>query len=124
MTFDASVETEFWMFDDCSEIKTVEQNRYANIYSITSELSGHCEVISIPVPIDCTDRFQVALYARSHEFLNSEVQNSQSAWKVFATWRGDTVREDLESGRCNQKYSQRKRKPFINCQLRLVVLLP
>lgn len=127
MTFDSLAPTDFWMFDYCPEMKAVEQKRYGTVASIVDALPGTHQVISIPVPIDCTDRFQVALYARPEEFLNPQVRSAQSAWKFLPEGVEDRfvhlLRCDLESGAWNEKYGHLKAQPFINCQLRLVVLV-
>jgi len=128
MTFDASAPTDFWIFDYCPEMKAVEQKRYGALSSIINELPGSSEVISVPVPIDCTDRFQVALYARPEEFLNPEVRSSQSAWKFLPAGAEEnfvrTLKSDLESGAWKKKYGYLQGQPFINCQLRVVVSRP
>lgn len=128
MTFDSSAPTDFWMFDYCPEMKVVEQMRYGTVASIIEALPGSHEVTPIPVPIDCTDRFQVALYARPEEFLNADVRSSQSAWKFLPQGAEDrfvqSLKSDLESGAWERKYGHLKGQPFINCQLRLVVAWP
>jgi hypothetical protein len=125
MTFDADADTEFWMFDYVPEMAEVERIRYDSIRTITEPLGGSCDVHPIAVPIDCTDRFQVALYARPEEFLNPQVRLSQSAWKFLAPGVEDRfvehLSEDLKSGVWDQKYGKLRTKPFINCQLRLVI---
>ena len=128
MTFDSSAATDFWMFDYCPEMKVVEQKRYGALSSIVDALPGSNEIIPIPVPIDCTDRFQVALYARPEEFLNPEVRSSQSAWKFLPPGAEDRfvekLKTDLESGEWNKKHSHIKSQPFINCQLRILIARP
>jgi SAM-dependent methyltransferase len=128
MTFDSDAPTEFWMFDYCPEMAAVEKNRYQGLHSITDPLGGKFESIPIPVPIDCTDRFQVALYARPEDFLNPDVRKSQSAWKFLPPGAEErfvqNLSEDLKNGNWQKKYGHLKSKPFINCQLRAVVSWP
>lgn len=128
MTFDSSAPTDFWMFDYCPEMRDVEQKRYQNITSITGHLTGTNEVISIPVPVDCADKFQVALYGRPNDFLNPEIRKSQSAWKFLPAGAEDRfvqkLTADLASGVWDRKYGHLKKQNFINCQLRLVVARP
>jgi len=128
MSFDSSAPTEFWMFDYCPEMKTIEQKRYGDIHSITDHLPGTHKVIPIPVPIDCSDRFQVALYARPHDFLNPEIRSAQSAWKFLPSGAEERfvqkLKADLESGVWEKKYGHLKQQPFINCQLRLIINWP
>lgn len=128
MTFDSSAPTDFWMFDYCPEMKDVEKKRYQDISSITDCLSGLNEIIPIPVPIDCTDKFQVALYARPNDFLNPEIRKSQSAWKFLPPGAEERfvqrLGSDLVSGDWDRKYGHLKKQNFINCQLRLIVARP
>jgi SAM-dependent methyltransferase len=128
MTFDASAQTEFWLFDYCPEMRVVEQKRYGDISSIIGQLTGTHKLIPIPVPSDCTDKFQVALYARPQDFLDPEIRNSQSAWKFLPPGAEDgfvqKLSADLESGAWEKRYGQLQRQPFINCQLRLLISWP
>jgi SAM-dependent methyltransferase len=125
MTFDSSAPTDFWMFDYCPELKAVEEKRYGDLSSITDHMPGKHQVIPIPVPIDCTDKFQVALYARPQEFLNPDVRKSQSAWKFLPSGAEDRfvqkLSSDLDSGAWDRKYGHLKKQPFIDCQLRLII---
>lgn len=125
MTFDADAATEFWMFDYVPEMAEVERVRYDSIRTITEPFGGSCEVLQIDVPRDCTDRFQVALYARPEEFLNPEVRKSQSAWKFLPPSVEDrfvnALSQDLKSGAWDEKYGKLRSQPVINCQLRLVI---
>lgn len=128
MTFDSCAPTDFWMFDYCPEMQTVEQMRYGNISSITKPLGGSHKIIPIPVPIDCTDKFQVALYGRPEDFLNPQIREAQSAWKFLPPGAEEkfvkALNADLLSGAWEQKYGHLKRQEFINCQLRLIVAWP
>lgn len=128
LTFDPEAETEFWMFDYAPEMAVVEQQRYTRIRLITDALGGSNEIVRIPVPIDCSDRFQVALYARPEEFLIDEVRRSQSAWKFLPAGVEErvvaSIRRDLKSGEWDRKYGHLRSRASINCQLRLVVSRP
>jgi len=128
MTFDSEAPTEFWIFDYIPEMAEVERQRYGPIRTITAAIGGSCEVISIPVPKDCTDRFQVALYARPEEFLNPEVRQSQSAWKFLPPGAEERfvnrLSEDLKSGEWDRRYGYLRSKATINCQFRLLISNP
>jgi SAM-dependent methyltransferase len=125
LTFDPDAPTEFWMGDYAPELVEVERKRYGSIASITAGLGGHCEVHPIPVPRDCTDGFQVAFYARPEAFLRPEVRKSQSAWSFLTPETEERIVQalsrDLQSGEWERKHGHLRGKPFINCQLRLVV---
>ncbi|HEV7733566.1 MAG TPA: class I SAM-dependent methyltransferase [Candidatus Binatia bacterium] len=125
LTFDPEASTEFWMFDYAPEMADVERRRYVSPRIITAALGGTSELRPIPVPHDCVDRFQVALYARPEAFLDSEVRRAQSAWTFLPPGVEDRVMQsladDLESGAWDRRYGALRAKPFIDCQLRLIV---
>jgi len=128
MSFDPDSHTDFWMFDYVPEMKRVEQQRYPKIRRIEAGLGGHCHAIALPVALDCTDRFQVALYGRPEAFLDEAVRRSQSAWNFLED--GIEARfvqklgEDLANGTWDERYGHLRSQAFITCQLRLVVSAP
>ncbi len=125
MTFDPNGTTEFWLKDYLPEMVEVEKARYPEIHLIKQAVGGECSDISIDVPLNCSDKFQVALYGRPEEFLREEVRNSQSAWKFLPDGVEEAfveaLEKDLESGAWDKKYGQFRNRPSIRCQLRLVV---
>lgn len=128
MSFDPDAPTDFWMFDYVPEMRIVEQKRYPKLNRIEAGLGGRCEVMALPVALDCTDRFQVALYGRPEAFLDEAVRRSQSAWNFL----GEGVEHrfvaelaaDLKAGTWDARYGHFRRQAFITCQLRLVVSHP
>ena len=56
---------------------------FSAIARISEALGGDTEVEPVPVPGDCTDRFQVALHARPEQFLDPRVRSAQSAWRFL-----------------------------------------
>jgi len=125
MTFDGDVLNRFWLADYAPQMIAVESRRFPKVERICRILGGKAEVQTIPVPIDCTDGFNEAFYARPEQFLDSAVRRSQSAWsfvdaetqKKFA----ETLRADLESGAWDRRYGQWRTKPSYDGSLRLVV---
>ena len=128
MTFNPDAPTEFWMKDYAPELVEVERNRYGSIRSITDVLGGNCQIQPVAVPVDCSDGFQVAFYARPEAFLQPAVRKSQSAWsfipadveKRIVT----AIENDLASGIWESKYGYLRKTPTINCQLRLIIANP
>jgi len=125
MSFDPDAEAEFWMTDYVPEMGVVEKARYPSLQAIHDGLGGQMRAIRVPVTRGCSDRFQVALYARPEEFLREEVRRSQSAWNFLPD--GVEARfvlqltQDLASGSWDAKYGHLRQRPDINCQLRLLV---
>lgn len=125
MTFDPDAETQFWLADYLPEMTVVEKARYPSLNLIEESIGSRCRVVSVPVTLNCNDKFQVALYGRPEEFLKQEVRDSQSAWKFLPDGAESRFVEelghDLSSGAWDEKYGHLRKQPTINCQLRLVV---
>jgi len=67
LTFDAPALRDFWLYDYVPEVIEVEQQRFPAISRIVHTLGGSAEVISVPIPHDCTDGFGEAYYARPED---------------------------------------------------------
>ena len=80
MTFDPDCLDNFWNAHYFPELIEVEKARYPKIEAIKNALGANCDVISIPIPLDCKDGFQEAFYGHPEAFLNPEVRQNQSAW--------------------------------------------
>ena len=125
MTFDPEALDNFWNVHYFPELIAVEKARYPTIDFIKSSLGGKCEVVEIPIPLNCVDGFQEAFYGRPEAFLEKEVRLSQSAWGFLS----DEVQnrlvkklaEDLKSGDWDKKYGHFRTQPFFTCALRLII---
>lgn len=128
MTFDPDAPTAFWMFDYVPEMIDVERRRYVSPRVLAEALGGTHALHPVPVARDCTDRFQVALYARPEAFLDDEVRAAQSAWTFLPPGVEarfvDALRRDLASGAWERRYGALRAQPEIACQLRLLVARP
>jgi hypothetical protein len=128
LTFDGDDLDRFWLTDYAPELIAVERGRYPKIDKICQMLGGKTEVRIIPIPIDCTDGFTEAFYARPEQFLDTAVRRSQSAWSfVNAEVQekfAETLRADLESGAWENRYGQWRTKPSYDGSLRLIVSHP
>lgn len=125
MTFDPTALDNFWNVHYFPELIEVEKARYPTIEFIKNSLGGNCEVVEVPIPLDCVDGFQEAFYGRPEAFLEKEVRLSQSAWGFLA----DDVQErlvksledDLKSGEWDKKYGHYRTQPTFTCALRLII---
>lgn len=126
--FDGDALNRYWLADYAPELIAVERGRYPKMDKICQMLGGRTEVQIIPIPIDCTDGFTEAFYARPEQFLDPAVRRSQSAWSfVDATVQEKfekTLRSDLESGAWDKRYGQWRTKPSYDGSLRLIVSHP
>jgi SAM-dependent methyltransferase len=128
MTFDPEQLDNFWNADYFPELIEVERARYPSIDFIKKSLGGNCEVVPIPVPLDCSDGFQEAFYGRPEAFLEKEVRLAQSAWGFLKDGLEEELVKrlstDLESGAWDKKYGHYRIEPTFTCALRLVISRP
>jgi SAM-dependent methyltransferase len=128
LTFDGDALDRFWLADYAPELIAAERLRYPPIDEICSTLGGAVEVVSVDVPIDCTDGFTEAFYARPEMFLVDEVRRSQSAWGfVDDDAKVRFVRQlaaDLEDGTWERRHGHLRGQPVFGGSLRLIVSHP
>lgn len=125
LAFDGEALDLYWLAEYAPELIAVERRRYPSIGRIVNGLGGEAEVQTVPVPIDCTDGFTEAYYARPEAFLEPAVRRSQSAWSFVKEEDQrrfvKRLREDLESGNWDREYGEWRKKPFFEGSLRLIV---
>lgn len=125
MTFDPDQLDNFWNASYFPDVIEVEKARYPTIDFIKNSLGGNCDVIAIPIPLDCVDGFQEAFYGRPEAFLEKEVRLSQSAWGFVSKEREEEMvkllEDDLKSGEWDRKYGHFRTQPTFTCALRLVI---
>jgi SAM-dependent methyltransferase len=64
LTFDGEALLDFWLNDYVPEVIATEQARFPAIDHVVEALGGEVDVLDVPIPIDCTDGFGEAYYAR------------------------------------------------------------
>ncbi len=125
LTFDGDVLDQFWLADYVPELIEAERHRYPAIDRIRDILGGAVDVTPVPIPIDCTDGFTEAYYARPELFLQRGVRASQSAWGFVSPTveqrAVEELRSDLESGRWEQRHGDLRRQSTYRGSLRLIV---
>jgi len=88
------------------------------------QLLGGGTVGEVPVPAGCPDGFLEAFYGRPEAFLDPEVRRSQSSWRFVpraVAERGlARLRDDLASGRWDERYGALREAPEFDGSLRLV----
>ncbi len=128
MTFDPDELDNFWNADYFPELIAIEKARYPSIAFIKNALGGNCEMVPIPIPLDCVDGFQEAFYGRPEAFLEKEVRLSQSAWGFLPEGVEErlvkTLEDELRSGAWDKKYSHFRSQPSFTCALRLLISRP
>jgi hypothetical protein len=125
LTFDGEQVGRLWLADYVPELFAAESRRYPAIDVIGETLGGDVVVTDVPVPIDCTDGFLEAFYARPEAFLDHAVRAGQSAWGFIdphAIDRGlARLAEDLRSGAWDAKYGHLRQQDAFAGSLRLIV---
>lgn len=128
LTFDADVLDRFWLADYAPELIEAERHRYPDPAAIARALGTDTAVTSVPVPIDCTDGFTEAFYARPDRFLDPGVRAAQSAWGFVppeAQARAVAhLTADLESGEWERRHGHLRTEPTFAGSLRLIVARP
>jgi SAM-dependent methyltransferase len=128
MTADPDVIPRWWFADYAPELLANEASRCPPLAAIEAALGGRCTVTDLPVPIDCTDGFMEAYYGRPEAFLDPAVRRAQSCWPFLTRAQEDDVvarlRDDLDSGRWDERYGELRQLPEFNGSLRLVVAVP
>jgi Methyltransferase domain len=125
LTFDADALLDFWMNEYAPEVTATERARFPAIDHVAAVLGGEVETIEIPIPIDCTDGFGEAYYARPEAFLEADVRAAQSGWVLTdpdAVTRGVAkLADELASGRWDERHGHLRSHPERIGAVRLVV---
>ncbi|HLX69966.1 MAG TPA: methyltransferase domain-containing protein [Verrucomicrobiae bacterium] len=128
MTFDGDALDLYWLAQYVPELIAVERGRYPKMQKLCDALGPSTEVQVVPVPIDCTDGFTEAFYARPEAFLDPAVRRSQSAWSFVPESVQSrfvkTLADDLKSGAWDRKYGEWRTRPHFEGSLRLIVGRP
>ena len=125
MTFDGDALDRFWLKTCVPELLVAERARSPAIDRIVAGLGGVATVTPVPIPIDCSDGFSDAFYARPEAFLDDAVRRAQSAWSFLP----DGVEQrfaarlaaDLASGAWDRAHGAWRTQPFFEGALRLIV---
>jgi hypothetical protein len=125
LTFDAEALLRFWLNDYVPEVIATEQARFPAIDHVVEVLGGEVEVLDVPIPIDCSDGFGEAYYARPEAFLRQDVRAAQSGWVLTdpgAVARGVArLAGDLATGRWDERHGHLRDQAEYLGAVRLIV---
>jgi hypothetical protein len=118
----------WWLNDYAPEVIVAEQMRCLPVADIAAGLGGDSEIMTVPIPIDCTDGFTEAFYGRPERLLDAAARRAQSSWsfagpdaeKRFV----DRLSADLASGRWDGLHGHLRAQPSFAGSLRIVVSRP
>ncbi|MFA6154682.1 class I SAM-dependent methyltransferase [Mesorhizobium sp.] len=115
----------FWLDDYAPEIIAVEASRYPRIDAIVEALGGEAQVLSVPIPLDCTDGFGEAYYGRPERLLDPGARLANSAWSFVDASVGERfvadLTRDLDSGEWDRRHGHLRTQPEFDGSLKLVV---
>lgn len=115
----------WWLNAYAPELLAAERRRYPPIEAIVAGLGGAAEIVSIPIPHDCTDGLTEAFYGRPETLLEPGVRRAQSSWAFVG--EGVEARfverlgADLASGRWDALYGEWRARPVFHGSLRMIV---
>lgn len=128
LTCDPDLVDRFWLDEYEPEVLATEARRYPAIGSIIDALGGRCDVVPVPVPLQCSDGFGEAYYGRPEQFLDPGARLAMSAWSfvdpAIVDAGLDRLRGDLASGAWDVRHGQFRTQPEFDGSLRLVIGRP
>jgi SAM-dependent methyltransferase len=128
LTADPDLVRDFWLYEYAPLVLDTEGRRYPAINRITEALGGTAEVTPVPIPVDCSDGFNEAYYARPERLLEPAARQACSAWSFvdaeLAERYTQTLREAIESGAWDERHGHLREQPFLNGSLVLIRALP
>lgn len=124
LTCDPDLVRDFWLYEYAPLVLDTEARRYPPISDITESLGGRVEVTPVPIPVDCTDGFNEAYYARPELLLDPAARQACSAWSFVDQATSDQytehLRGDLESGAWDERHGHLRRQLFLHGSLVLI----
>ena len=115
----------FWLHAYCPEVIDVAAGRYPQPATIAQALGRRSEIKPVPIPLNCADGFNEAYYGRPEMLLDPDARLACSAWSFVedaAVQRFErTLRDDLQSGRWDQRHGRLRSQPFFEGSLKLII---
>lgn len=117
-----------WLYDYAPEMIAVEASRYPALTTITQLLGGQVDVVSVPIPLQCTDGFGEAYYGRPERMLEPGARLANSAWSFVDPAIGNRfvaeLGRDLADGAWDRRFGHLRTQPFFDGSLRLIIGRP
>ena len=128
LTCDPTLLRTYWLHEYAPEAIDIEATRYPSVSALVSGLGGVTTVTRVPIPLDCTDGFNDAYYARPELLLDPAARRACSAWAFVdpaAVARFEArLKSDLDSGAWDARYGHFRRLEYLEGALVLVVSRP
>ena len=125
LTCDPEALDRMWLQEYAPEMIAVEAGRYPSMKDLSSGLGGDVDVLSVPIPLQCTDGFSEAYYGRPEALLDPGARRANSAWsfvspEVQARFV-ERLGSDLRDGTWDERYGPLRQMPYFEGSLRLLV---
>ena len=115
----------FWLNEYVPEVIAVEARRFPPISSIVEALGARAEILSVPIPLNCTDGFAEAYYGRPEGLLDPGARRACSAWSfVDSSIEERFVRDltrDLDNGTWDVNNGHLRTQAEFHGSLKLVI---
>jgi SAM-dependent methyltransferase len=124
LTLDLDVTAEMWLCRDyLPEIVKHDRKTFPSIEHLQAVLP-RARIDTVPVPVDCSDGFCIALWSRPEAHLDPDVRRASSIWhllpaSVIQSGLGRLSR-DLETGVWDRRYGQLRSQPALDVGVRLL----
>jgi len=105
LTCDPEALDRMWLQEYAPEMIAVEAGRYPSMKDLSSGLGGDVDVLSVPIPLQCTDGFSEAYYGRPEALLDPGARRAS----------------DLRDGTWDERYGPLRQMPYFEGSLRLLV---
>jgi SAM-dependent methyltransferase len=125
MTCDPMELDRFWLNAYAPEVIATEVKRYPTMSTITHSLGEGCEVVPVPIPLDCSDGFNEAYYGRPELLLDERARLACSAWSFVDRTVIERFERNLSCGLADgtwdARYGQLRRQPEFVGSLKLII---
>lgn len=126
LTIEVEVEASMWLFRDyVPEIVERDRRELPEIARLVKELRAPTEVVTIPVPADCTDGFALSFWSRPEAVLDPGARAATSGFARMEEAReADAVSRlarDLDTGAWDRTHGHIRRLPELDVGLRLII---
>jgi hypothetical protein len=114
----------FWLNSYAPEVIEVEARRYPPVKTIAALSGSNAEVVTVPIPLHCTDGFSEAYFGRPECLLNPGARLANSAWSFVDASVGPRLEVelggDLASGAWDANYGHLRRLSELRGSLKLI----
>lgn len=115
----------FWLNDYAPEVIATEARRYPSVDTIARALGVRSRVLSVPIPVNCTDGFGETYCGRPESLLDPGARLANSAWSFVEPGVEERfvtrLQADLDNGTWDRRFGHLRRQPHFDGSLKLVV---